>query len=80
VNNGAEDEYDGDKLPNAEAQIFYKLLKETNEPLQFEGSTDSKLTVCIKLLGYKVSISSSRISHGFDCEIMLGNNTHLRPR
>ncbi|KAK2413740.1 hypothetical protein QL285_036417 [Trifolium repens] len=53
VNNGSEDEYDGDELPNAEAQRFYQLLKETNEPLQFEGSTDSKLTVCIQLLGIK---------------------------
>ncbi|KAK2444836.1 peroxidase P7 [Trifolium repens] len=58
VNNGSEDEsdrdeYDGDELPNAEAQRFYNLLKETNEPLQFEGSTDSKLTVCVKLLGLK---------------------------
>ncbi|WJX35324.1 hypothetical protein P8452_23334 [Trifolium repens] len=58
VNNGADDEsdrdeYDGDELPNAEAARFYKLLKETNEPLEFEGSTDSKLTVCVKLLGLK---------------------------
>ncbi|KAK2362060.1 hypothetical protein QL285_087156 [Trifolium repens] len=53
VNNGSEDEYDGDELPNAEDQRFYNLLKETNEPLQFEGSTDSKLTVCVKLLGIK---------------------------
>ncbi|KAK2370919.1 hypothetical protein QL285_083923 [Trifolium repens] len=52
VNNGSEDEYDGDELPNAEAQRFFQLLKETNEPL-FEGSTDSKLTVCVKLLGLK---------------------------
>jgi hypothetical protein len=53
VNNGSEDEYDGDELPNAEALRFYKLLKETNELLQFEGSTDSKLRVCIQLLGIK---------------------------
>ncbi|PNX59693.1 hypothetical protein L195_g059814, partial [Trifolium pratense] len=52
VNNGLEDEYDGDELPNAEAQRFFNLLRETNEPL-FEGSTDSKLTVCVKLLGIK---------------------------
>ncbi|KAK2417513.1 hypothetical protein QL285_039804 [Trifolium repens] len=52
VNNGSEDEYEGDELPNAEAQRFFKLLKDTNTPL-FEDSTESKLTVCIKLLGLK---------------------------
>jgi hypothetical protein len=48
-----EDEYEGEELPNAEAQRFFKLLKETNEPLLIEGCTDSKLTVCIRLLGLK---------------------------
>jgi hypothetical protein len=38
VNNGSEDEYEGDELPNAEAQRFFKLLKDTNTPL-FEDST-----------------------------------------
>ncbi|WJX83272.1 hypothetical protein P8452_65944 [Trifolium repens] len=52
VNNGSEDEYEGDELPNAEAQRFFQLLKDTNTPL-FEDSTESKLTVCIKLLGLK---------------------------
>ncbi|KAK2389321.1 hypothetical protein QL285_062919 [Trifolium repens] len=53
VNNGSrDDEYEGDELLNAEAHRFFNLLKETNEPL-FEGSTDSKLIVCVKLLGIK---------------------------
>ncbi|GAU10147.1 hypothetical protein TSUD_418600 [Trifolium subterraneum] len=46
------DEYDGDQLSNADAQRFFNLLKDTNEPL-FEDSTDSKLTVCVRLLGLK---------------------------
>ncbi|GAU25311.1 hypothetical protein TSUD_375750 [Trifolium subterraneum] len=46
------DEYDGDQLPNADAQRFFNLLKDTNEPL-FEDSTDTKLTVCVRLLGLK---------------------------
>jgi hypothetical protein len=49
------DEYDADvnvERPNEEAQRFFDLLKETNKPL-FEGSLDSKLTVCIRLLGMK---------------------------
>ncbi|GAU21611.1 hypothetical protein TSUD_250940 [Trifolium subterraneum] len=46
------DEYDGDQVPNADAQRFFNLLKDTNEPL-FEDSTDSKLTVCVRLLGLK---------------------------
>ncbi|KAK2454153.1 hypothetical protein QL285_001747 [Trifolium repens] len=48
-----EDEYEGEELPNAEAQRFFNLLKETNEPFLIEGCTDSKLTVCIRLLGLK---------------------------
>jgi hypothetical protein len=32
-----EDEYEGEELPNAEALRFFKLLKETNEPLLIEG-------------------------------------------
>ncbi|XP_045801466.1 uncharacterized protein LOC123895249 [Trifolium pratense] len=52
VVNEFEDDYEGDEEPNAEAQRFFDLLKETNVPL-FEGSTDSKLTVCVRLLGLK---------------------------
>lgn len=48
-----EDQYDDtDGLPNEEAQRFYGLLKETNKPL-FEGSSNSKLSMCIRLLGLK---------------------------
>ncbi|GAU17357.1 hypothetical protein TSUD_232330 [Trifolium subterraneum] len=48
-----EDEYEADEPPNAEAQRFYNFLKQTNEPLLIEGCTDSKLSVCIRLLGIK---------------------------
>jgi uncharacterized protein YggL (DUF469 family) len=50
-----DDEYDADvnvEQPNDEVQRFFDLLKETNKPL-FEGCLDSKLTVCIRLLGLK---------------------------
>ncbi|GAU34021.1 hypothetical protein TSUD_393670 [Trifolium subterraneum] len=33
VANNEEDEYDGDQLPNANAQRFFNLLKDTNEPM-----------------------------------------------
>ncbi|GAU32291.1 hypothetical protein TSUD_63080 [Trifolium subterraneum] len=55
VHEPEEDDYDGDvqvERPNEEAQRFYDLLQETNKPL-FEGSLDSKLTVCIRLIGMK---------------------------
>jgi hypothetical protein len=55
VDDPNDDEYDADvnvERPNEEAQRFFDLLKETNKPL-FEGSLDSKLTVCIRLLGMK---------------------------
>lgn len=48
-----EPQYDDtDQLPNEQAQRFYCLLKETNTPL-FEGSTESKLSMCVRLLGLK---------------------------
>ncbi|GAU10287.1 hypothetical protein TSUD_422620, partial [Trifolium subterraneum] len=55
VHEPEEDDYDGDvqvERPNEEAERFYDLLQETNKPL-FEGSLDSKLTVCIRLIGMK---------------------------
>ncbi|PNY00960.1 polyamine oxidase-like protein [Trifolium pratense] len=52
ANNGSGDEYEADELPNDEAQRLFNLLKETSKPL-FEGSEDSKLTMCVRLLGIK---------------------------
>ncbi|XP_058739830.1 uncharacterized protein LOC131612031 [Vicia villosa] len=43
---------DGEELPNEKAQRFYQLLKEINIPL-FEGSSDSKLSMCVRLLAAK---------------------------
>ncbi|CAK8564730.1 unnamed protein product [Lathyrus sativus] len=45
-------DFDGEELPNEEAQRFYQLLKEMNTPL-FEGSADSKLSMCVRLLAAK---------------------------
>ena len=35
-----------------DTQQFYNLLAEANKPL-FEGSSESKLSVCVRLLSYK---------------------------
>jgi hypothetical protein len=53
-----DDEYDADvnvERPNEEARRFFDLLKEANKSL-FESCLDSKLTVCIRLLGLKSHI------------------------
>ncbi|KAI5398991.1 hypothetical protein KIW84_064381 [Lathyrus oleraceus] len=41
-------DFDGDELPNKEAQRFYQLLNEMNA-LLFEGSLDSKLSMCARV-------------------------------
>ncbi|CAK8537135.1 unnamed protein product [Lathyrus sativus] len=46
------EDFDGEEFPNEEAQIFYQLLNEMNMPL-FEGSSDSKLSICVRLLATK---------------------------
>jgi len=38
--------------PNEATQWFYNLLVESNEPL-FEGSSESKLSICVRLLACK---------------------------
>jgi hypothetical protein len=45
-------DFDGEELPNEEAQRFYQLLNEMNTSL-FEGSSDSKLSMCVRLLAAK---------------------------
>ncbi|KAI5401719.1 hypothetical protein KIW84_066259 [Lathyrus oleraceus] len=45
-------DFDQEELPNEEAQKFYQLLQEMNTPL-FEGSSDSKLSMCVRLLAAK---------------------------
>ncbi|CAK8561169.1 unnamed protein product [Lathyrus sativus] len=45
-------DFDADELPNEEAQNFYQLLKEINIPL-FEGSSNSMLSICVRLLATK---------------------------
>ncbi|KAI5423193.1 hypothetical protein KIW84_046256 [Lathyrus oleraceus] len=45
-------DFDQEELPNEEAQKFYQLLQEMNTPL-FKGSSDSKLSMCVRLLAAK---------------------------
>ena len=45
-------DFDGEEFPNEEAQRFYQLLNEMNTSL-FEGSSDSKLSMCVRLLAVK---------------------------
>lgn len=49
-----EQQYDVDanELPNEETQRFYNLLKETNK-LLFDGFSNPKLSMCVRLLGLK---------------------------
>ena len=42
-------DFDGEELSNEEAQRFYQLLKEMNI-LLFEGLSNSKLSICVRLL------------------------------
>jgi hypothetical protein len=68
-----DDEYDTDvnvERPNEQAQRFFDLLKETNTPL-FEGSRDSKLTVCIKLLGVKSQYLVPEVAMDLITKLML---------
>ncbi|CAJ2650874.1 unnamed protein product, partial [Trifolium pratense] len=73
VDDPADDEYDADvnvERPNEEAQRFFDLLKETNTPL-CEGSRDSKLTVCIRLLGIKSECLVSEYTMDLITKLML---------
>ncbi|KAI5408577.1 hypothetical protein KIW84_054425 [Lathyrus oleraceus] len=45
-------DFDANELPNEKAQKFCQLLKERNIPL-FEGSSDSRLSMCVRLLAAK---------------------------
>src|ERR1043165_7077579 len=45
-------DFDREELPNEEAQRFYQLLNEMNTSL-FDGSSDSKLSMCVRLLASK---------------------------
>jgi len=47
-NDDVEDEQ-GEEPPNEQAQRFYQLLSECNVPL-FEECTQSKLSMCVRLL------------------------------
>ncbi|XP_058767341.1 uncharacterized protein LOC131641034 [Vicia villosa] len=46
------EDFGGEELPNEEAQKFYQLLNEMNTPL-FDGSSESKLSMCVRLLAAK---------------------------
>ncbi|XP_050916638.1 uncharacterized protein LOC127131768 [Lathyrus oleraceus] len=46
------EDFDGEGLPNEKAQRFYQLLNEMHMSL-FEGSSDTKLSMCVRLLASK---------------------------
>lgn len=46
-----------EQLPNEKAQRFYQLLSECNTPL-YEGSSHSKLSMCVWLLAHKSNYGS----------------------
>ena len=54
-NDDVEDEQ-GEEPPNEQAQRFYQLLSECNVPL-FDGCTQSKLSMCVRLLVHKANYS-----------------------
>ena len=45
-------DFDVEEIPNEKPQKSYQLLKERNIPL-FEGSSDSRLSMCVRLLAAK---------------------------
>ena len=61
---------DHDELPNEEAQKFYNLLRDSNKPL-FEGSPQSKLSMCVKLLALKSMSNISEVGLDYVTEMML---------
>ena len=69
-----EPEYDAEEVPNEEAQRFYMYLSETNKPL-FEGSTDSKLSVCVRLLGLKSQFNVAELCMEYMTRLMLDTTT-----
>ncbi|XP_024639923.1 uncharacterized protein [Medicago truncatula] len=70
-NNDVEDEQ-GEQPPNEQAQRFYELLNECNVPL-FEGCTQSKLSMCVRLLAHKCKCSWDAIYQD-----IMRRNFHIR--
>ena len=72
VNVAYDEQQDSDEeeLPNEKAQKFYQLLKEINTPL-FEGSSDSKLFMCVRLLAAKSNWNFPDQCLEFFCQMML---------
>ncbi|XP_058750302.1 uncharacterized protein LOC131623315 isoform X2 [Vicia villosa] len=65
-----QDSGDEEELPNEKSQKFYELLKEINTPL-FEGSSDSKLSMCVRLLAAKSNWNVPDQCLEFFCQMML---------
>jgi len=59
-----------DKPSNEEDQQFYNLLLEANKPL-FEGVTNSKLSICVRLLACKSNWNVSNQCLDFITKILL---------
>lgn len=55
---------------NEEAQRFYTLLHETNKPL-FEGSTESMLSTCVRLLGARANHNATEELVSYMVKLML---------
>ena len=69
-----EPQYDDtDELPNETAQRFYNLLLETNKPL-FEGSADSKLSMCVRLLALKSNCGATDVCLDLVTKMMLDSS------
>ncbi|CAK8534319.1 unnamed protein product [Lathyrus sativus] len=67
------EDFDGEELSNEEAQIFYRLLNEMNTTL-FEGSSDSKLSMCVRLLAAKSNWNVPDQCLEFFAKMMLDSN------
>ncbi|KAI5405777.1 hypothetical protein KIW84_052518 [Lathyrus oleraceus] len=63
-------DFDADELPNEKEKNFYQLLKERNIPL-FEGSSDSRLSMCVRLLTAKSNWNILDHCLGFFAKMML---------
>lgn len=65
-----QNDVDIDELPNEEVQRYYSLLPETNK-LLFDGSPNSKLSMCVRFLGLNSQFHVSNTCLDFMTNMML---------
>lgn len=65
----ADESDDMEEPPNESVQRFYNLLLETNKPL-FEGTSDSKLSICVRLLACKSNWNVPEQCLEFFCKML----------